>query len=106
MGMNLDEIARLSKVSRTTVSRVINNHAEVSEATRERVWEIIRQANFRPHAAARSLAAGRTQVLGVVILVGVSELFSWPYFSLLIQGISSACHALDHSVMLWLAEPS
>ena len=105
MGMNLDEIARLSGVSRTTVSRVLNNKSEVKEATRQRVLEIIRQSNFKPHAAARSLAGGRTRVLGVVILVGVSELFSWPYFSLLIQGITAACRALDYSVMLWLAEP-
>jgi LacI family transcriptional regulator len=40
-----------------------------------------------------------------VIPMGVSALFSDPYFPLLIQGIASACNAHEHSVMLWLAEP-
>ena len=103
--MNLEEIAKLSEVSRSTVSRVINNDPNVNESTRERVWAIVRQVNFHPNAAARGLAAGRTQVLGLVIPMGVSALFTDPYFPILIQGVSSACNANDQSVMLWLAEP-
>jgi LacI family transcriptional regulator len=37
--------------------------------------------------------------------MGVSALFTDPYFPLLIQGVSSACNAREYSVMLWLAEP-
>jgi LacI family transcriptional regulator len=37
--------------------------------------------------------------------MGVARLFTDPYFPLLIQGVTSACNAQDHSVMLWLAEP-
>jgi LacI family transcriptional regulator len=103
--MDLEAIAKLSKVSRSTVSRVINNHPNVSPSTRERVLEVVRQMNYQPNAAARGLAAGRTRVLGLVIPMGVSALFTDPYFPVLIQGVSSACNALDHSVMLWLAEP-
>jgi LacI family transcriptional regulator len=103
--VNLEEIAKLSEVSRSTVSRVINNDPNVNESTRERVWAIVRQVNFHPNAAARGLAAGRTQVLGLVIPMGVSALFTDPYFPILIQGVASACNANDQSVMLWLAEP-
>jgi LacI family transcriptional regulator len=103
--MKLEEIAKLSGVSRSTVSRVINNDPNVGEATREKVLKIIRQANYHPNVAARGLAAGRTRILGLVIPRGVSALFSDPYFPLLIQGVSSACNSNDHSVMLWLAEP-
>lgn len=103
--MNLEEIAELTGVSRSTVSRVINNDPNVNESTRERVWAIVRQVNFHPNAAARGLAAGRTRVLGLVIPMGVSALFTDPYFPILIQGVSSACNANDQSVMLWLAEP-
>jgi LacI family transcriptional regulator len=101
----LEEIAKLSGVSRSTVSRVINDDPHVSEGTRARVLSIVRKLNYQPNVAARSLATGRTSVLGLVIPTGVSNLFSDPYFSLLIQGVSSACNANDHSVMLWLAEP-
>ncbi len=103
--MKLEEIAKLSGVSRSTVSRVINNDPHVRDETRARVWEVVRRLNYHPNAAARGLAAGRTRVLGLVIPTGVAALFTDPYFPILIQGVTSACNAHDHSVMLWLAEP-
>lgn len=103
--MNLEQIAKLSGVSRSTVSRVINNDPNVSELTRERVLQIVKRVNYTPNAAARGLAAGRTHVLGLVIPMGVAALFTDPYFPILIQGVSSACNAREYSVMLWLAEP-
>src|SRR3972149_658365 len=105
-GTSLEKIARLSGVSRSTVSRVVNNSPRVNPQTRDRVLEVIRQENYQPNLAARSLAAGRTRILGLVIPMGVAALFSDPYFPLLIQGVSSACNAHDHSVMLWLADPA
>lgn len=102
--MNLEEIAKLSGVSRSTVSRVINDDPNVRETTRLRVKEVVRQLNYQPNAVARSLAGGRTRILGLVIPEGVTRLFSDPYFPILIQGVSMACNALDYSVMLWLAE--
>ena len=103
--MNIEEIAKISGVSRSTVSRVINNDARVSEETRRRVQEVINRLGFQPNVMARSLAGGKSHILGLVIPVGVSALFVDPYFPLLIQGVSSACNARDYSVVLWLAEP-
>ena len=103
--MNLEQIAKLSGVSRSTVSRVVNNDPNVSSVTREKVLQVVKRVNYTPNAAARGLAAGRTHVLGLVIPTGVAALFSDPYFPILIQGVSSACNAREYSVMLWLAEP-
>jgi LacI family transcriptional regulator len=103
--MNLEQIAKLSGVSRSTVSRVVNNDPNVSVATREKVMQVVKRVNYTPNAAARGLAAGRTHVLGLVIPTGVASLFTDPYFPILIQGVSSACNAREYSVMLWLAEP-
>jgi LacI family transcriptional regulator len=103
--MNLETIAKLAGVSRSTVSRVINNSPNVSDEVRDRVQIVLTQTNFQPNIAARSLAAGHTQVIGLVIPATISRLFSDPFFPLLIQGVSSACNSRDHSVMLWLAEP-
>jgi len=103
--LTLEKIAQLAQVSRSTVSRVINDDPNVNDKTRLRVQQVIEQINFQPNTAARSLAGGRTRILGFVIPMGVSALFSDPYFPLLIQGVSSACNTLDYSVMLWLAEP-
>ena len=103
--MNIETIAHLSGVSRSTVSRVINNSPKVSDETRQRVLDVLRQTNFQPNLAARSLAAGSTRILGLVIPMGVSHLFIDPFFPQLIQGIYMACTARDYSIMLWLADP-
>ncbi len=103
--MNLETIARLSGVSRSTVSRVINDSPNVRPEVRERVLRVIRETNFQPNVAARGLAAGSTRILGLVIPLAVGQLFVDPYFPLLIQGVTSACNARDYSVMLWLEEP-
>jgi LacI family transcriptional regulator len=73
--MNLETIARLSGVSRSTVSRVINNSPNVSPEARERVLQIIRDTNFQPNIAARSLATGSTRILGLVIPLAVGQVF-------------------------------
>lgn len=105
MPLTLEDIARMSGVSRSTVSRVINGDPKVNDRTRTKVQEIIQSLNFQPNLAARGLAAGHTRVLGLVIPIGVASIFSDPYFPLVIQGVSSACNAHEYSVMLWLAEP-
>jgi len=102
----LEDVAKLSGVSRSTVSRVINDDPSVSAATRERVKGIVRQLNFKPNAAARGLASGRTRVLGVLLPQGVVALFSDPYFPILIQGMAMASSASDYAMMLWLAQPA
>jgi LacI family transcriptional regulator len=105
MALTLEDIARLSDVSRSTVSRVINSNANVKEETRLKVLKVIQSINFEPNLAARGLATGRTNVIGVIIPARVSVIFSDPYFPLFIQGVSTACNNRNYSVMLWLAEP-
>ncbi len=105
MPLTLEDIARMSGVSRSTVSRVLNGDPNVKDQTRTKVQDILQSVQFQPNLAARGLAAGHSRVLGLVIPVRVSHIFADPYFPLLIQGVATACNALDYSVMLWLAEP-
>lgn len=105
MSLTLEDIARKAGVSRATVSRVLNGDKHVRETTRVRVLEVLRAYNFQPNLAARGLAAGRTNVIGLVIPAGVTALFADPYFPLLIQGAMNVCNLRDYSLMLWLAEP-
>ena len=105
MPLTIEDIAQRSGVSRSTVSRVINSDMNVKEETRRKVLEIIQDINFQPNLAAKGLATGRTNVIGIVIPAAVSVIFSDPYFPQFIQGVSSACNTHNFSVMLWLAEP-
>jgi len=101
----LDELAALSGVSRATVSRVING-GRVSEQTRERVTEVLERTGFRPNAAARTLASGRSGVVGVVIHLSPHLLFQDPYFSSLLQGVTDALAERAIGMMLWLGSRS
>lgn len=103
--LTLEDIAKLSGVSRSTVSRVINHDPNVKEETRMKVQEVIDHIDFQPNLAAKGLVSGKTNIIGVLIPTSVMKIFSDPYFPRLLQGISSACNALGYSVMLWLSEP-
>jgi len=63
--LTLEEIARLSGVSRSTVSRVINQQPNVSEDVRKRVLEVIQETGYHPNLAARSLVSKRSWMLGL-----------------------------------------
>lgn len=65
--MNIGDIARLAGVGVSTVSRVINNHPDVKESTRERIWEIIKQNNYIPNNSARILKQNNTKNIGVLV---------------------------------------
>src|SRR5438105_8470498 len=54
-------------VSITTVSKVLNNHADIGQATRTRVLAKVEELGYQPNAVARSLSLRRTHTLGIVI---------------------------------------
>ncbi|SCG37808.1 transcriptional regulator, LacI family [Micromonospora coxensis] len=60
------DVARLAGVSHQTVSRVLNGHASVSDAARERVELAIAQLGYRRNVSARALITKRTMTLGVI----------------------------------------
>lgn len=98
----LEELANLTGVSRSTVSRVING-GPVSEATRSRVMEVLAHVRYRPNLAARRLASGRSGVVGLVMHVPAANLFTDSYFSLLLEGITETLASEATGVMLWLS---
>ncbi len=63
---NIKEVAAVAGVSTQTVSRVINESRDVSQETRKRVQEVIKDLSYRPSALARSLIRQRSYTLGVV----------------------------------------
>jgi DNA-binding LacI/PurR family transcriptional regulator len=65
--MNIAEVAHRAGVSRSTVSYVLSGKRQVTEATRQRVLDVIAEVGYRPSAVARSLRHGETRTLGLVV---------------------------------------
>lgn len=65
-GVTVQDVARAAGVSAMTVSRVMNGGTNVRENTRKAVLAAVEQLNYRPNAAARSLAAGGTAQIGLL----------------------------------------
>jgi len=64
----MTDVARLARVSHQTVSRVLNDHPNVTPLTRSRVLAAIEQLGYQPNTAARTLATGHSMTLGVITL--------------------------------------
>jgi DNA-binding LacI/PurR family transcriptional regulator len=94
-GPTLSDVAKLAGVSPITASRVANGHNNVEEPTRLRVVDAMKQLNYRPNSAARSLATARTRTIGLI----TSTLSSYGTTRTL-DGISDA--ALEHGYTIAL----
>jgi LacI family transcriptional regulator len=64
--INIKSVATEAGVSPMTVSRVVNGHPDVSEATRSLVLDVIQRTGYQPNVLARSLIQGKSSTLGIV----------------------------------------
>jgi LacI family transcriptional regulator len=82
-------------VSITTVSKVLNNHADIGAATRARVLARVEELGYRPNAVARSLTLRRTHTLGVVI----PDLMH-SFFVEVVSGLEAVASARGYGLLL------
>jgi LacI family transcriptional regulator len=98
--LNLEEIARLSGVSRSTVSRVVNDDPRVSDTVRARVQTIIAEHDYHPNAAARSLASRRTGIIGLLVPRAIERVFGDRFFQYIINRIATTANRTEQQLML------
>ncbi|MFC0308929.1 LacI family DNA-binding transcriptional regulator [Gallibacterium trehalosifermentans] len=67
MKYTIKDIAQLAKVSKSTVSRVLNDDPKVSESTRQLVQHIVKQLNFQPNQSARAMRGATMPVIGIIV---------------------------------------
>ena len=67
MPTTMKDIARDLGVSVVTVSKVLRNHDDIGDETRKRVLDRVKELNYTPNLAARSLVIGRTYLVGLVV---------------------------------------
>nr|WP_275265767.1 LacI family DNA-binding transcriptional regulator [Bacillus velezensis] len=92
---NITEIAKKANVSRTTVSRVLNNHPYVKPEKRDAVLKAMKELNYVPNFNAINLSRGKTNVFGVIV-----PKINHPFFSKLIAGIGEECNKHNYSLLV------
>jgi DNA-binding LacI/PurR family transcriptional regulator len=100
----LEEVAQLARVSRATVSRVVNGSSRVSPEVRADVQAAIGRLGYVPNRAARSLVTRRSDSIAVVITEPTGLLFNDPFFPRLLRGISTGLGERDRQLVLLMPE--
>ncbi|MEF8815379.1 MAG: LacI family DNA-binding transcriptional regulator [Salinibacter sp.] len=98
--MTIDQVAELAYVSRSVVSRVLNDHPNVSEEARQRVLEVIEEYDYRPSSVARSLATDRSFEISVLTPRRGDGSLANGYWPLLYSGIFEQCLERGYFVSL------
>lgn len=91
----LKDVAEKSGVTVTTVSRVLNNRGYISEETRKKVYEAMKELNYHPNELARSLTKKRTNVIGVIV-----PSIAHPFFSKVVNYLEYYAAQRDYKIML------
>ena len=99
--VNIRELARRSGVSTATVSRALNDRAEVSEATRERIRRLAAELGYAPNEPARTLVRRRSDTIGLVWDSGQeAQGLHNPFLLGLLSAVRTAVSEADYHLML------
>ncbi|MGI2328112.1 LacI family DNA-binding transcriptional regulator [Planococcus sp. YIM B11945] len=98
MAPTIYDIARVANVSKSTVSRVLNNQQNISAEAKERVLSAIKELNYHPNKLARSLSTGFDAIL--VISRSSATIADNPFFSEILNSISRKAEEEHFDVIL------
>ncbi|MGW1548301.1 LacI family DNA-binding transcriptional regulator [Streptomyces sp. NPDC002346] len=102
----LEAVAALAGVSRATASRVVNGGAGVRRPLVDQVRKAVEELGYIPNHAARTLVTRRNGAVAVIIDEPEFRIFSDPFFSRQIRGISRELNVFDAQLVLLLVEGS
>lgn len=93
------EVAKVAGVSPSTVSKVLNNYPDVSEKTKEKVKNVLKEMSFMPSYEAQVLSTKKTWTLGVVYLEDANVGLKHPYFSSIIEAFKQEAEKHGYSLL-------
>lgn len=91
----LKDIAKILKLSPSTVSRALRDHPDISSATKKRVISLANQLDYQPNSIAQSLTTKRTKTIGVI----VPEI-KQPFFAAVINGIEESAFKAGYTIIV------
>ena len=92
----IEDIARELNITASTVSRALNGHTTISEATRKAVSRTAKKLNYRHNRIASSLRSGKTKIIGVIIPSAEIN-----FFGSVVHGIEKIASENDYNVLLY-----
>lgn len=104
MTVTIKDVAKRANVAPSTVSRVIADSPRISEKTKQRVREAMKELGYHPNFIARSLASQMTQVIGIVMPSSADQALQNPFFPEVIRGISKAAHEKRYALQMSTGE--
>jgi len=99
--INSTEVARLAGVSRSTVSRVINNYANVPQKTKDKVMSAIKELNYFPNASAQMLAGKKSRTIGL-FMVSSGEIAVDVLTNMMIVSVIESASDLNYYVLTFI----
>ncbi|MEM5947096.1 LacI family DNA-binding transcriptional regulator [Spirochaetia bacterium 38H-sp] len=102
MKLTINEIARLANVSKSTVSKVLNNYPGINKNTREKVLKIVKETQYEPNIIARALSSKKTGNIGLLIPHSPEHTISGAYWTTFISRITIELSAHDYNLLLLL----
>jgi len=99
--INSTEVARLAGVSRSTVSRVINNYSNVPQKTKEKVMKAIKELNYFPNASAQMLAGKKSRTIGL-FMVSSGEISVDVLTNMMIVSVIESASDLNYYVLTFI----
>ena len=102
--ITISDIARIANVSKSTVSRVLTGNSFVEESKREKILKAIKDTDYVPNFAARSLRGRNTGTIGVILNLDPDYHFSDFISMETLRGISSSAYELGYNVSVIVEE--
>lgn len=93
--ITIKEIAQLCGVSSSTISNILNGKRNVSEATRQRVLEVVKQTGYQPNYFAQGMRKHKTNIIGI-LAEDINQFSSPP----IIEGIMACCEDMNYRTIL------
>lgn len=100
MTVTIKDIARKVGVNPSTVSRVVNGTASISEETRKKILAAMEELDYHPNSLARSLVNGSTSTIGLIIDAGNSDAFSNAFFIRSVSAIETVAQQRGFHLLL------
>ncbi|MCD2257321.1 LacI family DNA-binding transcriptional regulator [Agrilactobacillus fermenti] len=95
MTPKLEDVAKLAKVSKTTVSRVLNKRGYLSQKTIDRVYAAMRELNYHPNVVARQLYKSQTNLIGLLFPTVAN-----PFFGELVDALEKNLYRQGFKVLI------